>query len=355
MLLCAGLGRRMLPLTLTLPKPAIPVLGRPLAMQLLHRLARHGIDRAVVNLHHLPEILPALLGADEPGLPEVHFTHEEVIRGTAGGLALAAPLLRGDGPILVHNSDFLSDIDVRAVAAVHARSGRAATLVLVRERPGYSRVDVDAEGRVISLAGLPEVEPDRVAASYVFTGCHIIDEDVLDLIPDTVPSGIVTHVYGDLAAAGRLGAYVHHGFWSEFGTPTQYLDGSLRMLDLPTEARIEVAPHDAVRHDRLGCAAVGCGAQIHPGARLEGRNALGFASLVGEGVTLRDCVVMPEAWIGPGSRLERVVVGPRTEIPAGFVGNSLLIAENPGGDRELPDDVRVDGGLLVRRLDESNA
>ena len=149
MLLAAGMGQRMSPLTHRMPKAAVPVLGRPIAVQILLRLARCGVDRVVVNLHRHAELLRRTL-ENEPrqGLPGVDFTREEQILGTAGGLRNAGTLLRGDGPILVHNSDSIADIDVDAALAAHRRSGCLATLVLTGSRPGYAGVDVDASGRV---------------------------------------------------------------------------------------------------------------------------------------------------------------------------------------------------------------
>ena len=95
MLLAAGKGKRMLPLTAALPKPAVPVLGAPLALQIARRLARHGVDRLVVNLHHLPGKVRELFGTDPEGMPAIRFTDEPTILGTAGGIRNAAPVLRG--------------------------------------------------------------------------------------------------------------------------------------------------------------------------------------------------------------------------------------------------------------------
>jgi NDP-sugar pyrophosphorylase family protein len=166
MLLAAGLGQRMRPLTLTQPKPAIPVLGRPLVLQILERLRLAGVDEVAINLHYLPDILRRLIGdGGGPAMPAVHYVDEPEILGTAGGIRNAAPLLRGDGPIVVCNSDFLSDIDLHRVLDAHRASGALATLVLAPWRPGYSEVRWDAEGRVVSLAGLPDAPASTVAGT----------------------------------------------------------------------------------------------------------------------------------------------------------------------------------------------
>jgi NDP-sugar pyrophosphorylase family protein len=348
MVLSAGYGLRMRPLSLSLPKPAIPVLGRPLAVHILHKLARCGVAEAVLNLHHLAGVVRGMLGAGaEAGLPPIRFSYEETILGTAGGVGKAAPMLRGEGPILLCNCDSLADIDLEAVVEAHRRSGMPATLVLAPARPGYSTVETDAEGRVISIAGKPEVDAERVAGSHLFTGCHVIDEAVLDRIPADGPSDIVRDVYRPLAAEGRIGSVPHDGFWWEFGSPSLYLEGSLRLLRLPAAERRRVLDHDPVHEMAEGIAAVGTGAQIHETARVRGQAALGFASFVSEGVVVEDSVVMPEAWIGAGCRLVRTIVAPGVEVPAGFQVDDSVICPDPGPKAELPETARRVQGMLL--------
>jgi mannose-1-phosphate guanylyltransferase len=353
MLLGAGMGRRLLPLSWTVPKPALPVLGRPIGVEILHRLYRFGFDETVVNLHHLPDAVRAVLAEPNAGyLPRVRFTHEPIILGTGGGIGNAAPLLRGAGPVLVHNCDFLSDIDLAALLTAHRASGMLATLVLIDPRPGYSKVEIDAAGRIVSLAGKPEVDPGRVASSHVFTGCHVIDERVLDLIPVGRPSSIVSDVYVDLAARGQLGSFVHRGFWWEFGTPEQYLEGSLRLFDLPAERLGHMTSHDPIRRIGNGVVSLGAGATVQDDVEIEGRLALGLASLVGRGARLRDSVVLGETWIGPNARLDRVIVGPGVEIPAGFRGHRALIARVRPGAGEAIAGMRRDGELAILELEQ---
>ena len=149
MVLAAGEGLRLLPLTLHQAKPAIPVLGRPISIQILHRLGMFGVEEAVLNLHHQAESIKSALGGRVvPGLPNVRYSHEEALLGTAGGIRRAAPLLRDGEPVVVCNSDCLSDIDVGAALDAHRRSGCCATLVLAPARAGYSSVQTDARGRV---------------------------------------------------------------------------------------------------------------------------------------------------------------------------------------------------------------
>ncbi|MDH3227958.1 MAG: sugar phosphate nucleotidyltransferase [Thermoleophilia bacterium] len=351
MLLGAGVGERMFPLTLSLPKPAIPVLGRPIALQILRQLGKAGVDEAVLNLHHLPEVLPKLLGdGRDQALPRIHYSHEETILGTAGGVRKAADRLAGSDPIVVINADSLSEVDLGAAVDHHRRSQMLATLVLAPHRDAYSRVDVDAQGRIISLAGRPEVDAERRAASFLFTGCQIIAEELLHGIPADARC-LVRDVYRNLAAEGRLGSFVHEGFWWEFGSPKLYLEGSLRLLDLLRSGDDGIVDHDPVRHVDQAVAAVGAGAKFHDDARFVGRAGLGFASYVSGGCAVQDSVVMPEAWVGPDCRLTRAVVGPGAEIPAGFTGENLLLCADRLRDAQCPPGVTRRDGLLIHRFD----
>jgi NDP-sugar pyrophosphorylase family protein len=352
MLLCAGLGVRMQPLTRALPKPAIAVLGRPIAWQNLARLARFGVTTAAVNLHHLPEALPALLGeGGSQGLPALRYTWEDPILGTAGGLRHAAEHLRGDGPFVVHNSDFLSDVDLEAALDTHRRSGLPATLVLAPAREGYSAVDIDGDGRILAIAGLPEpADTQKTAERCLFTGLQILDEEILDRIPPEGASNVVTDVHAPLVTEGRLGAYVHRGFWWEFGNPQGYHEGSMRLLDLPQERLDDIGNIDPVQEVDGARLAVGPGADVEGDVALEGRIALGLGCRVAGGATLSDTIVMPEAWIGPGCSLRRVIVGPGTELPTGVSLESALVCADDDPEGPLADGIERDRGLLIRRF-----
>lgn len=350
MFLAAGLGERLLPLTRIVPKPLLPVLGRPLAPQLLSRLAMQGIAEAVINLYHLPAPLRDALGdGTSLGLRALHYSLEEKqLLGTGGGIAHAAKWLRGSGTILVRNSDFVADIPLAKVVASHLRSGCPATIVVAPHRAGYTPVHVDDRSRVVAFGGKEgraQAMPDRV----LFTGYHLIEESVLDLLPPDGPSDIVRDVYFALAAEGRLNACLHDGFWWEFGEPAEYLEGSMRLIELPTDRRVRLGEFDLVRESGEALVALGAGVDLHAGGiTLAGRLAIGLGVMVGEGASLEDTVVMPEAWIGPGSSLTRCIVGPGTEIPVGFEAADAIVTADPGSGAPLPPGTERLAGLLVR-------
>lgn len=357
MLLTAGLGERMLPLTAGIPKPSLPVLGRPLVVQLLRWLQGCEPQWVVLNLHHHGGDIQRLLGSGgDYGLPPIRYSHEQVLLGTGGGLRQAAPSLRdGEGlavpdALIVSNGDFLSDIDLQAALAAHRRSGDLATLVLAPPRPGYAAVEVDAAGRVLSLNGHPASDPAQVAQRLLFTGCHIISPDLLDLIPERMPSDIVRDVYRDLAARRALGSVLHEGFWWEFGSPEQYLAGSLELIRRSADACRKITEHDVLYELDDAIAACGAGVHYHPGSRFRGRVALGFATEIGKDSVITDSMIMPEAWIGPGCRLTRCIVGRGAELPAGYEATAALICGVTSLDGDPLPPVRREGSLLVRPM-----
>jgi NDP-sugar pyrophosphorylase family protein len=349
MLLAAGYGERMLPITRVVPKPLIPVLGRPIAPQILSRLGAEGIDETVINLHHLPQPLRNMLGDGTAfGLRALHYSLEEKqLLGTAGGLAQAAGLLKGAGTILVRNSDFLADIPLAQVVASHIRSGCPATIVLAPHRAGYTPVTINEHRRVTGFGG-------KTGGGYLFTGYQLIEESVLELIPKDAPSDIVRDVYFGLAAVGRLNAYVHDGFWWEFGDPRAYLEGSMQVVALPAEHRVHLGDFDVVHRLGDALAAIGPGADVSaPAIEFVGTLAIGMGVMIGERANLEDTVVMPEAWVGPGSILKRCIVGPGTEIPVNFIASESLIVADPDPAAPLTRGVDRVAGLLVRRFSES--
>jgi mannose-1-phosphate guanylyltransferase/phosphomannomutase len=344
MVLAAGLGERLSPITRVLPKPLLPVLGRPLAPWVLTQLAAEGIDEAVINLHHLPQSLRETLGDGSSfGLRLLRYSLEpRELLGTGGGIVHAAAFLRGDGPLLVRNSDFLADIPITEVAAFHQRSGRAATLVLAPHRPGYTRVRTDASGGVVSFGG-------DAGGEFLFTGCQIIDESLIDRLPVDRPSDIVRDLYVELAKEKEIAAYIHRGFWWEFGTPDQYLEGSRTLVEMPTEERLEIGDFDPVRPVGDVPASVGAGVVLHgDGIQVEGFVVAGLGVHVAEDVRLAETIVMPEAWIGPRSSLRRCIVGPGTEVPAGFTAEEAVIASDLEPSTPPPDGSERTRGLLVR-------
>ena len=230
MLLCAGLGTRLRPLTLERPKPLVPVLGRPLASYALDRLAAAGVRHVVMNSHHLGEqLVPALTGdARRLGL-DIEAVHEPTLLGTAGGIRNALPRL-GVEPFLVFNGDVLAAPDIGSARALHDRSGAWLTLVL-REDPRAEQlgpIDVDASGRVVRMLN-EGPEPRVPYRRCLFTGIYVVSPAIREDLPDQ--GCMVRDTLRRLLARGAtVAGWVDAGPWHDLGTVGSYADANFGLL-----------------------------------------------------------------------------------------------------------------------------
>jgi MurNAc alpha-1-phosphate uridylyltransferase len=219
MVMAAGLGKRMRPLTATRPKPLVEVAGKPLIDHVFDRLAAAGIKRAVVNVHYLADTLSAHVSNRDDGIEVVISDERPQLMETGGGLVQARGLL-GDEPVLVVNSDNLwLDGPIDAIKLLASRWDDAvmdALLLVVpyaraNNHKGQGDFNVAADGRITSRR-----KPGRTAP-FVYTGIQIIHPRIIAAWPEGPFS---TNVFWDRAiAAGRAYAQVHQGLWFDVGTP----------------------------------------------------------------------------------------------------------------------------------------
>jgi mannose-1-phosphate guanylyltransferase len=315
MVLCAGLGTRLRPLTLRVPKPAVPVCGVPLVSWTLGLLAGAGVTRAVVNVHHLPEemIAAAQAGARAAGLP-LAVSREPVIAGTGGALREARAHLAGADAVVVVNGDVLFDVDLGGVLAAHRASGALATMVLLPMPPGaaYATVDVDAGGAVRRIAGRFGPGGDGLTPWH-FSGVHVLSPALLAQVPDApFECDVNRHVYPPLMGAGGVRGHVVDGYWNDLGTPARYLEASRDVLlgRVPLGRFARAAPLSASRELAEGVR-VGPGATFGDGARLVAPCFVGAGAHVPAGAVVEDAVIWDGTALAPGERVvHAVAAGP---------------------------------------------
>lgn len=221
MILAAGLGTRLRPLTETTPKPLVEVAGHPLVAYGIGLLRAAGIEDVVVNLHHLGDQVERALGDGSRFGVRLHYSREETLLDTGGGIRHAAPLFerigleRGDpgGPIVIANSDVISVIPVAEVVRVHRERGALVTMVL-RPDPraaGYGLFGIDRGGRIRRFLG--EGDPDPSLRELMFGSLHVIEPRVIDRMPEG-PFGTMRDLYPLLFREGeRFEGVVYEGPW----------------------------------------------------------------------------------------------------------------------------------------------
>ena len=330
MVLAAGLGTRMQPLSSLRAKPVLPVLDRPLVAFTLERLARAGVRDVVVNLHHLPESVTAALGSGRAFGLRIRYTHEPRILGTGGGPRAVRDFF-GDEPFLLVNGDMFFELDLRKLVARHRASGAVATLALRRlpDPRAYSTVVTDRRGLILSIAGRPA--PAEGAAS-MFAGVHVVDPRLLSRLPEG-PSDSVRDLYIPLLAeGGRLAGVRLRGAWYDFGRPALYRDAQLRMLRDRGKRQVlsgrgaRIASSAVVRRAVVGARArVAAGARVassilwedaavEAGGRVA-RSILTTSAVVRAGERAADVIVMPRAALGPGAGVDLEEHGDMAWVP----------------------------------------
>lgn len=232
MILSAGYGTRLWPLTEDRTKPAIPILGKPLVGYVAEYLARYGCHDIIVNLHHRPESVRAALGDGARFGVDLRYIEEPVILGTSGALDNARAFLDGETFVVI-NGKIITDIDLSAALEAHRRMRAIATLVLL-PNPLCQRFTVveTADGCLKAFGSMPKAEDFAGREPpLMFTGIQILEPRIFDYIPRGVFSHSTTDVYPKAMANGeRIAAYVGEGKWFELSTLHRYLEISLTML-----------------------------------------------------------------------------------------------------------------------------
>ena len=314
LVLCAGRGERLRPLTGLLAKPLLPVAGRSVAMRTIDILHRAGCETAV-NLHHLAGSVRRELGSEagERGI-ELTFAVEPDLLGTLGAVVNLRDFLAGGDEIVLVNGDSLCRWPIRDALARHRRSGADVTLQLGREAPDErlgGGVEVDQRGLVVGLRDL------RVGSvrgrRRTFQGLHVLSRRVLDAIPSPPTSAdIVEGLYQPLLRAGaRIVGFACRRPWHDLGTPGRYLDGALdwgRTAGGRKRRRRFVAP----------------GVVVESGAAIEHSVVESDCRLAG-GALVERSLLMPGARVGAGARLRDTVVAPGVQVPPGLDVDDRLV------------------------------
>jgi mannose-1-phosphate guanylyltransferase len=343
MILAAGFGTRLAPLTDDRAKAMVPFLNRPLLDYNLDWLARLGFREVVINLHHLPDTVRDAYPRHRQDI-DIRFSVEEKILGTAGGPRKV--LDRLGQRVLIVNGDVASTLSAGVLWRHHIESGALATMAL-HNGPGardYPGIEIDEQGAVTRIPGVGARGGEAAGeAAGCFTGIHIVEREVIELAPEGAFCGMVDPLYAGLLDRGLpLHGVVVPGSWYEIGTPERYLGCQLEALrreELPIAfagAR-RFAPAGWLR-GLVGFSRAGLeppfyldrGAQIDEGALL--RNVIvGARANVGCGATVRDSVLLARARVGAGARIERCLVLEDAEVPPGARLADEVVPDAPVG------------------------
>lgn len=360
LILAGGEGTRLRPLTSTLPKPVVPLAGRPFITFMIEWLRRYGVDEVILSCGFLAEGVRAVLGdGDDLGV-RLRYLEEPNPLGTGGALRFAGEML--DERFLMLNGDVLTDIDLAAQLDQHEQTGARATIALasVEDPSAYGLVRRGADHSVTEFLEKPS--PDEIDTNLVNAGAYVLERSILDDMP---PPGtnisIERDVFPTLVGCGLYG-YAAQGYWLDIGTPERYLQATFDILEGNVITTVGKSLHraegtsadGAVIHGRLVAPAlVGRRSEVGPSAIVGGRAVLGAAVSIGEGSHIESSVILDRATIGRDVTISSsiiagdVAIGDRCHIDGGVVigqgarigaGNVLAAGARLFPGVELPDE-----------------
>jgi NDP-sugar pyrophosphorylase family protein len=328
MILAAGFGTRLWPLTEDRTKPAIPFLNRPLITYAIDYLAQVGIRDIIINLHHQPDSITDPLGDGSQFGINIQYSYEEEILGTSGAIDKVRDQLNDDDFIVI-NGKIITNIDLQAAIREHKERQAIATLVLKENKAHerFSIVEIDERGYISNFAGFPKPPANESAgtedqngapviqtepAPLMFVGIQVLSPRIFEYVPRNCFSHSVVDVYPKAMAAGEaVIAHITTGDWYELSTVERYLESSIHFARQKGMANVQGADclieGDAVVEDSI----LWKGVTVERGARIH-------QSVLGDGVRIPANMVLERAVV-----VRREVV---TEIERGeIVGDNLII------------------------------
>jgi mannose-1-phosphate guanylyltransferase len=332
MILAAGLGTRLRPVTYAIPKPMAPVLNRPVMEHSVRLLARHGFGEAIANLHWFRETIEGHFGDGSAFGLELSYSYEERLLGTAGGVRNAADFL-GDS-FLVVAGDALTDIDFSAMREFHESHDGIATLATKRvaDTGQYGVVICGEDGRI---QGFQEKPDSAEALSDLANTCiYMFRSEVFDFFPSPGASAVAkpddAADFADWAMdifpvllENDIPFYSHEidAYWNDIGNLDELRQGNFDALR--GEVKVDPGAPEVGKGIRAasalgsaeveGPALIGAGVELGAGARIEGPAIVGDGCRVGAGALVSDSILLDGAEIAPGAMLVGAIAGRVTE------------------------------------------
>jgi mannose-1-phosphate guanylyltransferase len=314
MVLAAGLGTRLRPLTNEITKPMVPVLDRPVMAHILDLLDRHRFEQVIANLHYFPESIERYFGE------RLSYRFEQELLGTAGGVRACADFF-GDEAFLVISGDALTDIDLSAFVARHREAGGIGTLAVkkVSDTREYGVVLHDRDGRITGFQEKPS--PEEALSDLGNCGIYIFEPAIFDYFPERPFVDWAQDVFPALLE-NDVPFHIHEvrEYWNDVGSLSELRQGTFDALRgelrLQVEGR-ELSPGVIVVGETIvpqsaeidGPVWIGHDVEIGERVRLTGPLVLGDGARVGEGAQLRSSIVFPGTHVAPGAILIGAIAG----------------------------------------------
>lgn len=305
MVMAAGVGSRLDPLTVDIPKPLVPVLNKPVMDILLQKLKNYGVEQVIANTHYLAQKIQERYCENSPVDIEFHYLHEDTLSGTAGGVKKCEFFFEDVEDFLVVSADGLHDADLEKVVKSHKESGCIATMAIVevehKEVSKYGVVVPTAEHIVSEFQEKPSLEEAK--SNYINTGIYVFNKRIFDFIPSGQSYDFAKNVFPALLDCGeKINVYRIYSYWSDIGTINQYIQSNKDAL----QRKVMISNPNIMRKYE-SVYTVGHKCQIDKSVRFLNNVVIGNNCTIGKNVVLDNVVLWDNVTIEDGFELKNVV------------------------------------------------
>lgn len=304
MIMAAGVGSRLMPLTMQIPKPMVPMANRPLMQNIVEVLHKHGFNEIIANLHYHADIIEDYFGDGSNFGVTMSYSKEQELLGTAGGVKNCEWFL--DDTFVVMSGDALTDVDLTDLLNAHKNNGALATIALkqVDEVEHFGVVITDENGRINRFQEKPR--PEEALSNLANTGIYIFEPEIFKYIPARQFYDFGKQVFPYLVKIGApfYGTTIND-YWCDIGNLETYRQAHSDIL----EGKVNVAVEGEINNTPQGKVLLGEGAVIGSEVTLEGNIVLGSGCRVENGAVIKDSVVWSNTTISSNAVLERCVLG----------------------------------------------
>ena len=308
-ILAGGFGTRLRPLTLTRPKPLLPMLDQPMIDHIVRWLPDE-VDRVILAVNYMADAIREHLADAELGA-EVVVVEEDEPLGTGGAFKNALPEVTEDTFIGL-NGDIITSLDLDEMMDQHRRTGGIGTIALwkVDDPSRFGVVEMDHTGRIGSFIEKPA--PGTAPSNLINAGAYILRSDILDLVEPGVKTSLEREVFPKVLDQGLYG-FRFSGFWVDAGTPEAYLEAHRALLDRMEDQGWDGAVMDTTAHIK-GPSLLGPGAVVGADCQVGPYATVGEGCVIGADAKVVNCVLLPDAKVNKGARLYNCILGEGAEV-----------------------------------------
>lgn len=315
MVLGAGAGTRLDPITRHIPKPLVPIANRPVIDHIIELLHKHGFNQLVCNIHYMADKMESHFKERNS---EITLVHEEQLSGDAGGVRACREFLKDD-TFLVIMGDLLTDADLTSMLSAHKKRNSIATIAVkkVEDVSRFGVLVIDEHGLVTDFQEKPAKEEAR--SNQISTGIYILEPEIFDYIPPEGMYGFGRLLFPDLVQRGlAVNAFEVQGYWTDIGTLSDYFRANCDVLKRQVDVSVpgekthfgwagEGTTIDSTA-SMQGQIMVGNGGRVEAGASLRGTVIVGDGAVVGKNASLKDCILLPGSSVSENSHIECSIV-----------------------------------------------